>query len=88
MRANVRDGILDEAALHLALDLDPVAHTAVMLNAEGSLRYHGLTVDYFDGLPPAHKVDGTATFAGHRLVFMPTGGNVKGLKITGGSLRS
>lgn len=84
---NVHDGMLDEAALTVSLDLDPVAHTARMENAEGSLHYHGLTVDYVDGLPPARKVEGTARFAGRDLTFFPSGGGVKGLKLTGGTLK-
>lgn len=85
--ANVHDGVLDEASVRLALDLDPAAHTGRVLNAEGRLRYHDLTVNYFQGLPPVRKVDGTAIFGNHSLEFAPTGGTLKGLKVTGGSLR-
>ena len=83
---NVHDGIIDEAAARLALDIDPVAHTASLLDSQGRLRYHGLTVTYLEGLPPARKVDGVANFAGRSLVFVPSAGSVKGLKLTGGSL--
>ena len=84
--ANVHDGVLDEASAQLGLDLDPVAHSADVLNARGSLRYHDLTINYFNGLPMIHQVGGTASFAGNRLDFVPTGGQLKGLKLTGGSL--
>ena len=85
--ANIRDGVLDEAAAKLDLDLDPVGHTAAVTSANGSLRYHDLAIDYFDGLPLVRKVNGTAVFAGNHLDFTPTGGALKGLKVTGGSLQ-
>lgn len=84
---NIHDGVLDEASVRVALDLDPVAHTAGLVKADGTLRYHGATVNYLDGLPPVRKVDGTATFSGDQLVFTPTSGVLKGLKVTGGTLR-
>ena len=84
--ANVRDGLIDEASAQLGIELDPAAHTAELRDAKGTLRYHGLTVTYIDGLPPARKVDGTAQFADQRLVFLPSGGVIKGLKATGGTL--
>ena len=83
---NVRDGVVDEASARLALDIDPVAHTAELRDAQGELRYHDLTVTYLSGLPPARHVNGTAIFADKRLQFLPTGGVLKGLKIAGGSL--
>ena len=85
--ANIHDGIIDEAAAQLGLDLDPVAHTADVLNARGSLRYHDLTVNYFDGLPMVRQVSGTARFTDKQVDFAPTGGLLKGLKLTGGSLQ-
>ncbi|HEV8678597.1 MAG TPA: AsmA-like C-terminal domain-containing protein [Stellaceae bacterium] len=85
--ANLHDGILDEATAQFGLDLDPVAHTATLLNARGSLRYHDLTIDYFKGLPMAYQVGGTATFAGNHLDFTPTSGMLKGMKVTGGAVR-
>ncbi len=84
---NIHDGVLDEASVQLGLDLDPVAHTADVLNARGSLRYHDLTINYFDGLPLVRQVSGSASFAGHHLDFTPTGGMLKGLRLTGGSLQ-
>lgn len=84
---NIQDGVLDEATVELGLDLDPVAHTATVLSAQGSLRYHDLAINYFNGLPLVRQVGGTASFAGKELDFIPTGGTLKGLKVTGGSLR-
>ena len=84
---NIHDGVLDEAAVQLGLDLDPVAHTANVLSAQGSLRYHDLTINYFNGLPLVRQVGGTASFAGKHLDFTPTSGTLKGVKVTGGAVR-
>ncbi len=84
---NIHDGVLDKATLDLALDLDPVAHAANVLNAQGSLRYHDLTINYFNGLPWVRQVGGTAGFTGKHLDITPTSGMLKGMKITGGLLQ-
>jgi hypothetical protein len=84
--ANVHDGILDQAAVQLDLDVDATARSAEIVAARGSLRYHDLTINYFGGLPPVRKVSGTATLADKRLSFSPTGGTVKSVQVTGGSL--
>ena len=85
--ANVHDGEIDEAMVHAIVDLDPAAHVGKLDNATGTLRYHDLTVNYLNGLPLAHKVTGTANFVGKELDFVPSGGGVKGLNLTGGTLR-
>jgi hypothetical protein len=84
--ANIPEGMLDEAALQVVVDLDLANHTANVLHATGRLQYRDATVNYFKGLPPVRKVSGTAAFAQNRLGFTPTGGVIKGLKVTGGSL--
>ena len=84
--ANVHDGILDQAAVQLDLAVDPAERSAEVVSARGSLRYHDLTINYFSGLPPVRKVSGTATLANKRLTFTPTGGTVKSVQVTGGSL--
>ncbi|HWB51047.1 MAG TPA: AsmA-like C-terminal region-containing protein [Stellaceae bacterium] len=84
--ANLSDGMLDEMAVQFAVALDPAAMTADFSGARGTMRYHDLTVDYFDGLPPAKKVSGTAALNDRRLDFALTGGTVKSLKATGGAL--
>jgi hypothetical protein len=85
--ANVRNGVLDEASVKLALDIDAAAHTATVLSAAGALRYHNLTIIYLNGLPPVQHVNGTASFSEKHLDFAPTSGSLKGLRVTGGSLR-
>jgi len=84
--ANVHDGVLDHAAVQLDLEVDPTARSADIVSARGSMRYHDLTINYFSGLAPARKVSGTATLVDKRLEFTPTGGSVKSVQITGGSL--
>jgi uncharacterized protein YhdP len=84
--ANVSDGVLDQAVLDLDLTLDPGARSAEIVSANGSMRYHDLTITYFGGLAPVKKVSGTAAFANKRLEFTPTGGAVKSVQITGGSI--
>ena len=84
--ANVHDGVLDQAAVQLDLEVDPVARSAEVVSARGSMRYHDLTINYFGGLAPVRKVSGTATLVDKRLEFTPTGGTVKSVQVTGGSL--
>jgi uncharacterized protein involved in outer membrane biogenesis len=84
--ANISDGLLDEMAVQLAVKVDPTAQTADFSDAHGSMRFHDLTVDYFNGLPPARKVNGTATLNDRRLDFAIAGGTVKSLKATSGSM--
>jgi hypothetical protein len=84
---NVHDGVLDEGSVELGLDLDPVAHTATMQNTQGRLRYHDLTINYFNGLPLVRQVGGTAVFTGKHLDLTPTSGMLKGMKITGGTVQ-
>jgi hypothetical protein len=84
--ANLSDGVLDEMTVQLAVTVDPAALSAHFSDLRGSMRYHDLTVDYFNGLPPVKKVAGTATLNDRRLDFAVTGGVVKSLKATGGTL--
>jgi len=85
--ANIHDGALDEAAMQLDLTIDTAALNANVVGAHGSMRYHDLTIDYFKGLPPVRKVSGVATLSDKRLDFTPTGGAVKSVQVTGGSLQ-
>jgi hypothetical protein len=83
---NVHEGVLDEASVQLAIDLDPAARTATVAKAAGALRYRDVSVRYLKGLEPIRKVSGSAVFDGDRLEFTPTGGWLRGLQVTGGSL--
>jgi hypothetical protein len=84
--ANLSDGVLDELSVQLAVNLDPATLAAEFFGTRGTMRFHDLTVDYFNGLPPVHKVSGTATLADRRLDFAVTGGELKSMKATGGSI--
>jgi hypothetical protein len=84
--ANVHGGVLDEAAVRLDLAIDPAARSAEAVSAHGTMRYHDLTISYLHPLTPLRKVSGTATLDDKRLLFTPTGGNVKSVQITGGSV--
>jgi hypothetical protein len=85
--ANIHDGVLDEAAVRLDLAIDPAARSAEVVSAHGTMRYRDATISYFQGLTPARKVSGTATLDDKRLVFTPSGGSVKSVQVTGGSLQ-
>ncbi len=85
--ANVHDGVLDEAAVQLDLTVNPAARSAEVISAHGTMRCHDATISYFQGLNPARKVTFTATLNNKQLLFTPTGGSVKSVQITGGSLQ-
>jgi hypothetical protein len=85
--ANIHDGVLDEAAVRLDLTVDPAARSAEVVSAHGTMRYRDATISYFQGLTPVRKVSGTATLDDKRLVFTPSGGAVKSVQVTGGSLQ-
>ena len=84
--ANLADGTLDEMAVRLGVKFDPAAMSADFVDPQGTMRYHDLTVDYFNGLPPVKKVSGTATLDGRRLDFALAGGLLRSLKATGGAV--
>jgi hypothetical protein len=83
---NVLDGALDQASVQFDLRVDPAARSAEVISAHGSMRYHDLTINYFNGLTPVRKVGGTATLADKRLEFRPTGGTIRSVQVTGGVL--
>ncbi len=84
--ANLTEGLLDEMAVRVAVKVDPASLAADFSDARGTMRYHDLTVDYLNGLPPAKKVSGTAVLDGKRLDFTVTGGVLKSLKVTTGTV--
>jgi AsmA-like C-terminal region/Protein of unknown function len=85
--ANIHDGVLDQAAVRLGIEVNPAARSAEVVSAHGTMRYHDATISYFHELAPARKVSGTAELDDKRLVFTPTGGVVKSVHITGGALQ-
>ena len=84
--ANLADGVLDEVAVRLAFAVDPTAASFAFADPRGTMRFHDMTVTYLDTLPPAKKVAGTATLVDRRLDFTFTGGQLKTLKATAGTV--
>jgi uncharacterized protein DUF3971/AsmA-like protein len=84
--ANLSDGMFDEVAMRLGVSVDPAGQSVAFSGAHGTMRFHDMTVDYLNGLPPARKVSGTANLADRRLDFAFSGGQLKALKATGGTV--
>lgn len=84
--ANLSEGMLDDVSLQLAVNIDPATLATEFSGAHGTMRFHDLTINYFNGLAPAHKVSGTASLADRKLDFAMAGGELKALKATGGSI--
>ncbi|MBV8779749.1 MAG: hypothetical protein JO258_21360 [Alphaproteobacteria bacterium] len=84
--ANLPEGMLDELALQLAVKVDTATMAADFAEPRGTMRYHDLTVDYFNGLPPVKKVSGTATVDDRHIEFAVGGAALKSLKVTGGTV--
>ena len=84
--ANLADGVLDDVSVQLAVAVDPAAQSAAFSNARGTMRFHDMTVTYLDTMPPAKKVVGAAALADRRLDFTFSGGQLKNLKATGGTV--
>lgn len=84
---NVHDGVVGDATARIDVKLDPQHGTADIGAVHGRFRYRDLTINYFDGLPHLRGVGGTATVNDTELDFFPDGGQVKGVKLTGGTVR-
>src|SRR5262249_47871971 len=83
----IHDGGVDEAQLTTRLRFDPAQTAPVQLDVfTGSMKMHGLTVDYHRPLPAVRGVDGTATFDQKKMTLLPTSGTLKGQKVTGGTI--
>jgi Protein of unknown function/AsmA-like C-terminal region len=84
--ANLSDGVLDELAVRLGVKIDPDTLAPDFSAPRGTMKFHDLTVDYFNGLPPVKKIGGTAALNDRRLDFTVGGGVLKSLKVTGGTI--
>jgi AsmA-like C-terminal region/Protein of unknown function len=85
--AHITDGLVPSAEVTIALkpgDLDryPFPEGAV----KGSFAFQGLTVRYFETMPPLTGVDGSATFTARRMDFALTGGRVGSIRVQNGSV--
>jgi uncharacterized protein YhdP len=83
---NIHDGAVDEATLSTRLRVKPDGAVGAPDAFGGTLKMHGLTVDYKNPLPVVRGVDGTATFDQRRMTLLPTSGTLKGLRVTGGTI--
>ena len=84
--ANVTDGVVPNAEVTIALkpgDLDryPFPEGAV----RGQFAFKGLTVRYFETMPPLTGVDGSANFTARRMDFTLSGGRIGGNRVQNGS---
>lgn len=84
---NVHDGMLDEASARIDFKLDTGNRAADLGAVSGRLRYRDVSVTYLGGLPPIRGLAGTATIGGTEVDFAPQAGGVKGLRLTGGTVR-
>jgi hypothetical protein len=84
---NLHDGVVGEASARIDVALDPQHGTADIGSLRGKFRYRDLTINYLDGLPHLQGVGGTATATEKELDFSPDSGQVKGIKLTGGTVR-
>jgi uncharacterized protein YhdP len=85
--ANIHGGVLDRASAQFDLSVDANNRSAAVTAAHGTMRYHDLSINYFDGLPLATQVAGTATATADQIEFTPSSGEVKSLKLTGGTVK-
>jgi hypothetical protein len=84
---NVHDGVIGEATARIDVRLDPQHATADIGPVRGKFRYRDLTINYLDGLPHLQGVGGTATISDKEIDLSPDSGQVKGIRLTGGTVK-
>lgn len=84
---NVHDGTVGEASARIDVRLDPQHGTAAIGAVKGRFGYRDLTINYIDGLPHLQGVGGTAIVSDKELDLTPDTGQVKGVKLVGGTIR-
>jgi Protein of unknown function/AsmA-like C-terminal region len=78
--SHLRGGMVELATAQLGLAVDLGAPGTVAVRAfAGRMAYRGLALDYFGNLPPAHGIDGSATFDRATVTFTPTSAAVLGI---------
>jgi hypothetical protein len=85
---HIHDGVATHAHAQLGAHVDfaPGASPPVTVGVfTGTLEARGLTVRYFEQLPPLRGVDGTGTFDRTRLDITTTAGTVEGVQLLSGS---
>jgi Protein of unknown function/AsmA-like C-terminal region len=87
---HIHDGTATHAHAELGahVDLSPDTAMPVKVNLfAGTLEFRGLTVQYFEQLPPLRGVDGSGTFDRTRLDLTATAGAVEGVQVVGGTAK-
>ena len=85
---HIHDGVASQAHAQIGAhgDLSPTPSSPVKVDVfTGTLEARGLTVRYFEQLPPLRGVDGTGTFDQTRLDLTTTAGTVEGVQLLSGS---
>ncbi len=83
-------GTVDEIAtkLQLHVDLAPNAEKRAQLKSlDGTMKYHGLSIEYFHPLELVKNVAGTARMSPTEIDFTATGGDLGSIRATGGKAR-
>jgi hypothetical protein len=87
---HVHDGVVTEAAAHLAAEVDMAADAAKPVRVDtfaGTVAYRGLTVDYFKPLEPLRGVDGVGSFDRAHFDLVPSSGHVRSVALVGGAAK-
>jgi hypothetical protein len=87
---HMHDGSMDdvEAQLDAHIDLSPDAPKLVVINRlDGTMKYSGLSIEYFRPLAPVRNVSGTAKFDHQEIDFTATGGTIGNIQAQTGTAR-
>ena len=85
--ANITDGVVPKAQVTIRLQPGDLAQKPIPEGTvEGRFDFQGLTVRYFETMPPLTAVDGSATFTARTMDFVVTGGQVGEIRLDKGSV--
>ncbi len=85
---HLHDGTVDDVAAHLVLHADPAAASGKpveLRTLDGTMKFEGLSVEYFRPLPLVRNVAGTAHFDRTSIDFTATGGDLGKIRATAGT---
>jgi AsmA-like C-terminal region/Protein of unknown function len=86
LHAGMVDDITTKLRLHA--DLTPnAAKRAQLLSLDGTMKYHGLSIEYFHPLELVKNVAGTAKMSPTEIDFTATGGDLGSIRATGATAR-
>lgn len=83
--ANLTDGIVDHADIAVALRLGRDGRVTVD-KVDGEILPHGVTVNYLRPMPPVRNTSARVRFDHNSFHINATGGELLGLRVTGGSV--